>query len=145
MCLPSNLTKLLLMTFSGRKKISNSMCFALACKTGLFDSETVLKSSCHRSVGVVNRTFSSVNKDWIHRTLAAVLAKLLYSASVFDLATRICFLDHQEMRLGPNAKARGRLYIIWVCSLTCMRECCNWQWRLETGRLQQQATMPGAF
>src|ERR1044072_1608321 len=54
------------------------------------------------SVGVETITESSCSKDWTHITSAVRCAKLLYSASVLLLATTCCFLDHQDMRLGPK-------------------------------------------
>lgn len=46
--------------------------------------------------------FNSASRDWIHSISAERLAKLLYSASALDLATKVCFLDHREMRFGPR-------------------------------------------
>ena len=33
---------------------------------------------------------------------AVISARLLYSASVLDLASRGCFLEHEENRFGPR-------------------------------------------
>ncbi|PNX61347.1 hypothetical protein L195_g060622, partial [Trifolium pratense] len=40
--------------------------------------------------------------DCSHNISDDRLARLLYSASALDLATSVCFLDHQETRLGPT-------------------------------------------
>jgi hypothetical protein len=56
----------------------------------------------HRILGVVIGIFSSLSRDWIHKTSEAVFARLLYSASVLDLATRVCFFELQETRFGPK-------------------------------------------
>lgn len=62
--------------------------------------ETARRKS-HTSTGSLNGTPSSMSIDWIQRTFAVILAMILYLASVLDLATSCCFLEHQEMRLGP--------------------------------------------
>ena len=47
-------------------------------------------------------TLSSFNTVWTQRTSVIAWAKFMYSASAQDLATTGCFMDHQEMRLGPK-------------------------------------------
>jgi len=46
-------------------------------------------------------TFNSFNRECIHRISAAVAAWLLDLASALDIATRGCFLDHQETNSWP--------------------------------------------
>ena len=48
---------------------------------------------------------SQGRSDLIHVTSAVANAKLWYSASVLDLATTDCFLDHQDTRLDPKKMA----------------------------------------
>ena len=43
----------------------------------------------------------SLNKDRIQDKVAAVYASCLYSASILEQETPFCFLELQEMRLGP--------------------------------------------
>lgn len=43
---------------------------------------------------------SLMSKDLIHITLEAAVARALYSDSVLDLETTVCFLKHHETMLG---------------------------------------------
>src|ERR1044072_4918155 len=58
----------------------------------------------HRILGGRKGILSSCKRDWTHSISAAVLAKLLYSASVLDLATKVCFLELHEIKFGPKKR-----------------------------------------
>jgi hypothetical protein len=47
-------------------------------------------------------TWSSLRRLTSHMISEVVVATALYSASVDDLATVLCFLDSHEMGLGPR-------------------------------------------
>lgn len=76
------------------------MCFVLACRTGLCVNWTTLELS-QSTRGVIWGTASSLRIVWIHRISAVTADKLLYCASVLDLETTFCFLDHQDIKLEP--------------------------------------------
>lgn len=80
------------------------MCLVLAWRIGLnwiVWQANVLRLSWN-STWVVKGTLGSRRSDCIQRTLEAELAKLLYSTSVLDSATKVCFLDHRDIILGPR-------------------------------------------
>jgi hypothetical protein len=81
--------------------MSNSMCFVFECKTGLCARETALRLS-QKTCGILIGTLSSLRRDCIHRISAETWAKLLYFASALDLATKVCYLAHQETIFGPK-------------------------------------------
>jgi len=56
-------------------------------------------------VELLKGTLSSCNNVWTQRASVVACAKALYPASVLDLATTGCFLDHHEMILGPKNMA----------------------------------------
>lgn len=94
----------LLSTLSRTKNRSNSMCLVRVWRTGLWERATVLRLS-QKIVGVEWVMWSSNNKVWIQTTSTVTWARLRYSASVLDRATTVCFLAHQETRLGPRNTA----------------------------------------
>lgn len=75
------------------------MCFVWAWKTGLWARAIVIIFS-RRAVAVVQRTPSSVSRDWTHSIFEVARARLTYSASVLDLEITGCFLAHQETKFG---------------------------------------------
>lgn len=91
-------------TFSLTKNRSISICLVLACRTGLWASATTLWLS-QKILGEVKAMPSSVRRICIHSISAVVCAKLRYSTSVIDLATKCCLRDHQEITLGPRRMA----------------------------------------
>jgi len=90
-----------LRTFSQTKKMSSSICLVRECSTWLWASATVLWLSQWITRGV-HLMWSSFKKDCSQRSSYAVIARLRYSASVLERATNVCFLDHQEIKLGPK-------------------------------------------
>ena len=80
------------------------MCLVREWWTGLWAKATVLVLS-QRMTGEAWETLSSKRRDKIQVTSAATKAMLLHSASVLDLATTVCFLDHQEIKFGPRKMA----------------------------------------
>jgi len=93
--------RLFSINFSLTKNKSSSICLVLECRTGLWAWETVLILS-QKITGVVCLTFNSNSKVWIQVTSVEARARLLYPASVLDLAKTFCFFDHQNTRLGPK-------------------------------------------
>lgn len=57
---------------------------------------------CHKKHRSGVRYSEVSSSDWIHKISEAELTRLMYSASMLDLATRVCFLDNQDTRLGPR-------------------------------------------
>ena len=90
-CITSSLTE---------KKLS-SICSVLEWSTGLWESITVLRLSQYTTAWTTG-TFNSSRRDWSHMISAVASARLRYSAFVLERATRGCFLDHQDTRLGPR-------------------------------------------
>lgn len=99
-------------TFSRTKNKFNSMCFVWVWRTGLWARETVLRLS-HKIVGMVCLTWSSKGKVWIQITSTVAGARFLYSTSVLDLATTVCFLDHHDTRFGPKYMAAPEVDLQW--------------------------------
>ena len=90
----------LVCTFSRTKNRSNSICLLQEWRTGLWAKATVLVSQ--RITGEAWESLSSESRDKIQVTSTATKVMLLYSASVLDLATTVCILDHQEIKFGPR-------------------------------------------
>ena len=59
----------------------------------------MLRLSHHTVRGAFCLIFNSIRKDEIHINSEVAFAKLLYLASVVDLETVCCFLDHQDTML----------------------------------------------
>jgi len=88
-------------TFSLTKKTSISICLVFLWKIWLWAIATALWLS-QSSIGVEKGTWSSCNKAWTQVNSAKVWAIPRYSASVLNLTVTYCFLDHQEIKLGPK-------------------------------------------
>ena len=59
----------------------------------------MLRLSHHTVRGAFFLIFNSIRKDEIHINSEVAFANLLYLASVVDLETVCCFLDHQDTML----------------------------------------------
>ena len=81
--------------------------------------------SHHKTGQVETNAPSSDKREHNHLTLAAVLARALYSASILDQATVACFLQPQEIRLTSkkkNTKITNGVTIITISSPICLQE-----------------------
>lgn len=70
-------------------------------KTGFAERYVAPTLSQYITGGVGNVRCISVRSEHIHRTSDAVFATALYSASVEDLATLLCFLEDQDIGFRP--------------------------------------------
>jgi hypothetical protein len=78
-----------------------SMCFVLACWTGLLVSLIALSFS-HSNGTFLNLISKSFNVAFIQRICAPQLPMDMYSASAVDNATLFCFFDDYETSDLPN-------------------------------------------
>jgi len=94
-------TRSLLRNFSLTKKMSSSMCLVRAWRSRLWAKATELWLS--QKIREVSKVmWSSLRRDSSQRISEVTWARLRYSSSVVDLATKSCFLAHHETKLGPR-------------------------------------------
>lgn len=82
------------------------MCLVRSWKTGLAAMWSADLLSQKRTAGVSNDTWSSLSKAESHTISQVVLAILLYSASVEEQETMLCFLDFQEISEFPKKNTK---------------------------------------
>lgn len=87
---------------------TNSRCLVLECNTRLGVIKTALWLSHNKTSGW-NLMFSSLRSDCTQRSSVVALASPRYSASALDRATRVCFLELHEMRLGPRYRQESEV------------------------------------
>ena len=84
-------------TYSLTKWKSRDICFILECKTG-FEHKYVAPILSQNKIGLIDWvTCNSLRRFWSHIIFDVAAATALYSASVKDLATVLCFLELHEI------------------------------------------------
>lgn len=89
------------MTLSRTKWISNSMCFVLAWRIWLWDSNTVLMLS-HNKVSGRNMIESSTSNNFIHTSFEVACVSARYSALVVEHVKGGYFFELYDRRLSPR-------------------------------------------
>jgi len=82
--------------------IINFNIFSMSVEHRIGDKKVAPRLSHHNVVMDKVEIQSFANKERIHKILAVLSAKALYSASVEDLATVRCFSDFHEIGVEPR-------------------------------------------
>ena len=91
-----------------------SMCFVLACWTGLLVSLIALSLS-HSNCTCLNLIPKSLKVAFIQSNWAQQLSAKMYSASAVENATLFCFFDDQDTSDLPNS---------WHCPMCSFSQLC---------------------